>query len=87
MYELSIHRSHGEVYNCVNYNCANYPGCANKRGSNYPGSTVYLVFEKYDRMFTQPIERMRHVELSALRLLVSENENFRILHWKATKLG
>ena len=31
------------VYNRVNDDCANYPGCANKQGSNYPGSTRNVV--------------------------------------------
>ena len=30
----------GEAYNCVNNDSVNYQGCANKRGSNYPGYTV-----------------------------------------------
>ena len=41
MYDLSIIlQSQWEAYNCVNNDCANYPGCVNKQGSNYPGSTV-----------------------------------------------
>ena len=38
MGKLSIHRVNGQAYNC-----ANYPGCTNKRGSNYPGYTVITI--------------------------------------------
>ena len=31
----------GKAYNYANNDCANYLGCANKRGSNYPGYTVH----------------------------------------------
>ena len=31
----------GEAHNCTNNDCGNYPGCPNKRGSNYPGYTVF----------------------------------------------
>ena len=39
MCELSI-EINGEAYICANNDCVNYPGCANKLGSNYPGSPV-----------------------------------------------
>ena len=32
-----------EAYSCANNDSANYAGCVNKRGSNYPSYTVYMV--------------------------------------------
>lgn len=39
---IEVSGVNGAAYNCVNNDCANYPGCANKRWSNYPGYTVIL---------------------------------------------
>ena len=40
---IKVNGFNGEAYNCVNNDCANYLGCANKRGSNYPNFTVITV--------------------------------------------
>ena len=44
MYELSIHQGQWRQWgiHLCEYDCANYPGCANKRGLNYPGHTVHV---------------------------------------------
>ena len=40
---IEINRVNGEAYNYANNDCANYLECANKRGSNYPRSIVYVI--------------------------------------------
>ena len=39
---IKVNGVNGEAYHCLNNDCANYLGCANRQGSNYPGSTVIL---------------------------------------------
>ena len=41
---IEVNGVNDEAYNCVNNDCANYLGCADKSGSNYPGCTVMFCY-------------------------------------------